>query len=200
MAKADWIKVNPSQGSGNAEVSVSSSSEHTGRLARQSVLTFKAANVADITRNVIQAGKPEFVDIEDAMAVEKAGKTVTISGESNSKKLTFSLGSGDLNISVPDSYLANSLTTSNGENISGDPGAASVYPFSIQIVVPSNETTSPLSRQLIVTNEAGKTDVCNITLASGDAYLTVTIGDINLDYQGTPVAINVESNTTWTIE
>lgn len=200
MAKADWIKVNPSQGSGNAEVSVSSSSEHTGRLARQSVLTFKAANVADITRNVIQAGKPEFVDIEDAMAVEKSGKTVTISGESNSKKLTFSLGTGDLNISVPDSYLANSLTTSNGENISGDPGAASVYPFSIQIVVPSNETTSPLSRQLIVTNEAGKTDVCNITLASGDAYLTVTIGDINLDYQGTPVAINVESNTTWTIE
>lgn len=200
MAKADWIKVNPSQGSGNAEVSVSSSSEHTGRLARQSVLTFKAANVADITRNVIQAGKPEFVDIEDAMAVEKSGKTVTISGESNSKKLTFSLGTGDLNISVPGSYLANSLTTSNGENISGDPGAASVYPFSIQIVVPSNETTSPLSRQLIVTNEAGKTDVCNITLASGDAYLTVTIGDINLDYQGTPVAINVESNTTWTIE
>jgi hypothetical protein len=200
MAKADWIKVNPSQGSGNAEVSVSSSSEHTGRLARQSVLTFKAANVANVTRNVIQAGKPEFVDIEDAMAVEKAGKTVTISGESNSKKLTFSLGTGDLNISVPDSYLANSLTTNNGVNILGDPGASSVYPFSIQIVVPSNETTSPMSRQLIVTNEAGKTDVCNITLASGDAYLTVTMGDINLDYQGTPVTINVESNTTWTIE
>lgn len=200
MAKADWLKTSPSSGSGNAEVSVSSTSEHTGRLARQSVLTFKAANVADVTRNVIQAGKPEFVDIEDAMAVEKAGKTVTISGESNSKKLTFSLGTGDLDISLPPSYLANSLSTNNGVDIAGDPGAASVYPFSIQIVVPSNETTSPQSRQLIVTNEAGKTDVCTITLASGDAYLTVTVGDINLDYQGTPVTVNVESNTTWTIE
>lgn len=200
MAKAEWVKTTPSSGSGNAEVSVSSVSEHTGRLARQSVLTFKAANVADIQRNVVQAGKPEYVDIEDAMAVEKAGKTVTISGESNSAKLTFTLGTGDLAISLPTTYLANSLTTNNGAAIAGDPGAASMYPFSIQIVVPANESVTSLSRQLIVTNEAGKTDVCTITLASGDAYLTVTVGDIALDYQGTPVTINVESNTTWTIE
>lgn len=200
MAKADWIKTTPSQGSGNSEVQVTSVSEHTGRMARQSVLTFKAANVADVSRTVIQAGKPEYVDIQDAMAVDKNGKTVTITGESNSRKLTFTLGTGDLAITLPTSYLANSLTTSNGANITGDPGAAAVYPFSIQLVVPSNDSTEPKTRQLIVEDEAGSTDVCAITLAGSDAYLTVTFGDINLDYVGTPVTINVESNTTWTIE
>lgn len=61
MAKANWVKVNPSQGSGDATVNVSSVSEHTGRVFRTSVLTWKAANVADIQRTVNQAGKPEFV-------------------------------------------------------------------------------------------------------------------------------------------
>lgn len=59
MAKANWVKVNPASGSGNATVNVSSTNEHTGRKARTTILTWKAANVADITRNVSQAGKPE---------------------------------------------------------------------------------------------------------------------------------------------
>ena len=96
MAKADWVKATPSQGSGKGSVSVSSTGEHTGRLARRSILTWKGANVSDVVRNVIQAGKPEYVDIEDTMAVEKNGKLVTITGISNSARLTFSLGVGDL--------------------------------------------------------------------------------------------------------
>ena len=86
MAKANWVKVNPSQGSGNATVNVSSNGEHTGRVARTSILTWKAANVADIQRTVNQAGKPEYVDIADAASADKAGKVVTISGVSNSKE------------------------------------------------------------------------------------------------------------------
>ena len=66
MAKASWVKVNPSQGSGDATVNVSSNSEHTGRVARTTILTWKAANVADVQRAVNQAGKPEYVDIADA--------------------------------------------------------------------------------------------------------------------------------------
>ncbi len=200
MAKADWVKATPSQGSGNAEVSVSSASEHSGRLARQTILTWKGANVADVQRNVIQAGKPEYVDIEDTMAVEKTGKVVTITGVSNSARLTFSLGIGDLDIELPSTYLANSLQTNNGEAILGDPGAMAAYPFSIQVDVPANMGVNPLSRQIIVTDEAGATDVCTLTLASGDAYLTVAEGDINLDYLGTPVSVSVQSNTQWTIE
>lgn len=201
MAKANWVKVNPSQGSGDATVNVSSNSEHTGRVARTTILTWKAANVADIQRTVNQAGKPEYVDIADAASADKAGKVVTISGVSNSKKLTFSFGTGDLtDITLPSTYTANSVSTSNGANISGDPGAAAEYNFSISITVPANDDITAKTRQIIVTDEAGHQDVCTLTSAAGDAYVTIAEGDIELDYQGTPVAVEVKSNTTWTIE
>lgn len=200
MAKANWVKTNPSSGSGDATVNVSSASEHTGREARSTVLTWKAANVADIPRTVNQAGKPEYVDVDDSASADKAGKVVTISGRSNSKKLTFSLGTGDLEISLPATYTANSLSTSNGAAISGDPGASAQYPFSIVITVPANNDTAAKTRQIIVTDEGGHQDVCLLTSAAGDAYVRVADGTIELDYKGTPVTVAVESNTSWTIE
>lgn len=200
MAKASWAVVEPSKGSGDKEVSVKSSAEHTGRLARTTILTFKAANCQDVQRTVNQAGKPEYVDIADSAAAEKTGKVVTISGVSNSKKLTFSLGTGDLDITLPDSYNANSISTANGAEISGDPGALAVYNFSIAVTVPANESVDPKTRQIIVTDDGGHQDVCLLTVVAGDAYLRVTEGEISLDYLGTPVTVNVESNTEWTVE
>lgn len=201
MAKANWVKVTPSQGSGDATVNVSSIAEHTGRVARTSILTWKAANVADIQRTVNQAGKPEYVDVADAASADKAGKVVTISGKSNSAKLTFSLGTGDLTeISLPNTYTANSVSTQNGAAIAGDPGAASEYTFSISITVPANETINAKTRQIIVEDGAGHRDVCTLTSAAGDAYVTIAEGDIEIDYLGTAVAVEVKSNTTWSIE
>jgi hypothetical protein len=200
MAKASWVKTTPSAGSGNATVNVSSNTPHTGRVVRTTILTWKAANVPDVVRTVNQAGKPEYVDVADAASAEKTGKVVTISGVSNSKKLTFSLGTGDLAISLPNTYVANSMNTSNGANISGDPGAQQEYAFSITINVPANTTTSALMRQIIVTDEGGHQDVCLLTSVAGDAYITIAAGDIELDYLGTAVAVKVESNTNWTVE
>ena len=200
MAKASWVKVNPSSGSGNANVNVSSATEHTGRVARTTILTWKAANVANIERMVSQAGKPEYVDVADAASADKEGKVVTISGVSNSKKLTFTLGTGDLTITLPSSYTANSVSTNNGASISGDPGAVAEYNFSISITVPANTSTTAKTRQIIVTDEGGHQDVCLLTSAAGDAYVTVAEGVIELDYQGTAVTVEVKSNTSWTIE
>ena len=201
MAKANWVKVTPSQGSGDATVNVASTAEHTGRKARTTTLTWKAANVQDVVRNVSQAGKPEYVDIDDAASADKAGKVVTISGVSNSAKLTFSLGTGDLTtISLPNTYIANSVSTANGAAINGDPGAIAQYNFSISITVPANDDVAAKTRQIIVTDEAGNRDVCLLTSAAGDAYITVQSGTIELDYLGTPVPWTVQSNTSWTIE
>lgn len=200
MAKADWVKVNPSQGSGDANVNASSNAPHTGRVLRTTVLTWKAANVADVPRTVNQAGRPEYVDIDDAASADKGGKVVTISGVSNSKKLTFTLGIGELEITLPVSYTANSINTENGAAISGDPGAIAEYPFSIVINVPANDDIIAKSRQIIVTDEGGHQDVCLLTSAAGDAYVIVAEGTIELDWQGSPVTIAVKSNTTWTIE
>ena len=200
MAKANWVKVSPAQGSGDATVNVSSTAEHTGRNARTTTLTFTAANVDDVVRNVSQAGKPEYVDIAGSATSDKDGKTVTISGKSNSSKLTFSLGSGTLSVNLPSTYIANSVSTNNGATITGDPGASAEYNFSISIVVPANTGTTSLTRQIIVTAADGKQDTCTLTLAAGDAYLRVTVGTIELDYRGTAVSIEVESNTNWSIK
>lgn len=200
MAKADWLNVNPASGSGDANVNVSSKSEHTGRKLRTTFLTWKATNVDDVVRTVNQAGKPEYVDIDDAASSEQTGKVVTIAGVSNSAKLTFSLGTGVLDISLPAGYVANSMATNNGAAISGDPGALAEYPFSISINVPANDSIEPQSRQIIVTDEAGHQDVCLLTLAAGEPYISIEEGTIELDYLGTAVTVTVESNTTWTVE
>lgn len=200
MAKASWAVVSPASGSGNKTINVSSSAEHTGRSARITVLTITAANVDPKTVNVTQQGKPEFVNNNsDTATAGKAGQNVTISGISNSKKLTFSLGTGDLNITLPTSYTAGGVTTANGTAINGDPGATAQYNWSIVITVGENTTISSMSKQIIVTDEGGNTDTCVLTQAAGDAYLTVSNSAIELTYQGTAVSFSVESNTSWTI-
>lgn len=200
MAKANWLSVSPASGSGNATVNVSTLQPHTGRMARTTTLTWKAANVQNVVRSVSQAGKPEYVDLDDAASAGKEGKVVTISGVSNAAKLTFSLGNGNLNISLPSSYIANSVSTQNGAAISGDPGAAAEYNFSISINVPANAGISEQTRQIIVTDGAGNQDVCLLTLAAGDPYITIAEGTIELDWQGTAVTVEIKSNTNWTIE
>lgn len=199
MAKANWAVVNPSSGSGNATVNVSSNTAHTGRVARTTVLTITAANVEAKTVNVTQQGKPAYVDVIDNAAAEKGGQNVTISGKANSQKLTFSLGTGSLVVTLPTTYTAGGVSTSNGSAVSGDPGASAEYDFSIVINVPVNTSIGELSRQIIVTDENGHTDTCLLTQTAGDAMLVVSKTAIELAYTGEAVSFDITSNTSWTI-
>ena len=200
MAKASWCSVSPSSGSGSKTVNVSSTSPHTGRTARNTTLTITAANVDSKTVAVNQAGKPQFVEnTSDTATAVKGGQNVTISGKSNSSKLTFSLGTGSLAITLPSSYTAASLSTNNGANISGDPGASAEYDWSIVVAVPANTSVNEISRQVIVTDAAGNTDVCTITQAAGDSTLTVSKTSIDLTWEGTAVSFDITSNASWSI-
>ena len=200
MAKASWAVVNPSQGSGNATVNVSSSAAHTGRNSRTTILTITAANVEAKTVSVTQQGKPAYVDAQEKATAAKEGQNVTISGKANSKRLTFSLGTGDLNVTIPTSYTAGGVQTNNGSDISGDPGASSEYNFSIVLNVVKNSGTQELSKQIIVTDENGNTDTCLLTQAAGDAVLTVSKTSVELSYTGEAVTFDITSNTSWVIK
>ena len=199
MAKASWAVVNPSQGSGNATVNVSSDKPHTGRNVRTTVLTITAANVEPKTVNVTQQGKPAYVDAIDNAAAEKGGQNVTISGKSNASKLTFSLGSGELDITLPTKYTAGGVQTSNGSAISGDPGASAEYDFSIVISVPANTSTGALTRQIIVSDGEDHTATCLLTQTAGDAMLVVSKTAIELANTGEAVSFDITSNTSWVI-
>ena len=206
MSYASWLVPSKTSGSGNDTVNVTAGADNTGRNARSTNMTFKAANCEDVVRQVTQAGKPEFVSIAGTAAIEKTGGTITISGTSNSKKLTFSLASGGtLVLTLPDNYTANSVSTANGANISGDPGATQEYAFSIQFAnVDANPTISAKSCQLIVTDDGGHTATCTITQAAGDSTLSVSPASVTLDWNAysaeTSASFTVTSNTNWTIE
>ena len=200
MAKASWAVVSPSQGSGNATISVSSSAAHTGRSVRTTSLTITAASVEAKKVAVTQQGKPAFVEAQENASAAKGGQNVTISGKANSQKLTFSLGTGNLQITLPNTYTAGGVTTNNGSAISGDPGAAAEYDFSIVINVPENTGLTDLTKQIIVTDESGKTDTCLLTQAAGDATLSVSKTSLELSWTGEAVTFDITSNTSWTIK
>lgn len=199
MGKASWAVVNPQSGSGNATVNVSSDKPHTGRNVRTTILTITAANVEVKTVAVTQQGKPAYVDAQDNATAEKGGANVTISGKSNSKKLTFTLGTGNLNVSLPSNYTAGGVSTKNGSEINGDPGASAEYDFSIVLSVPANTGISEQTKQIIVTDENGHTDTCLLTQAAGDAYLSVSKTAVELAYTGEAVSFDITSNTSWVI-
>lgn len=207
MSYAAWLQPSKTQGSGNDTVNVTALTDNTGRSARSTNMTFKAANCDDVVRQVIQAGKPEFVNIASAAAVSKDGQQVlTIEGTTNSKQLTFSLASGGtLVLTLPSTYTANSVQTNNGAEIAGDPGASAEFPFSIQFTdIAANPNVTAKSVQLIVTDYAGHTATCTITQAAADATLSVSPTTVNLDWNAateqTSASFSVTSNTNWTIE
>ena len=206
MAYSAWLVPSKTSGSGNDTVNVTAGADNTGRNARSTNMTFKAANCEDVVRQVTQAGKPEFITIAGTAAIEKTGGTITITGTTNSSKLTFSLASGGtLELTLPSTYLANSVSTNNGAAISGDPGASQEFPFSIQFAnVGANPTITAKSVQLIVTDNAGNTSTCTITQAAGDPTLSVSPASVQLDWNAataeTSASFTVTSNTNWSIE
>ena len=180
MSYASWVTPNKVSGSGDDSVSWTGS-PHTGRTARTTTATFDASGVTPVTLTINQAGKTEFVDIDDTASVSKDGGTLTITGTSNSSKLTFALtGGNDIGLVLPASYIANSVTTNNGAAITGDPGAIQQYTFSITFTGIGANT-------------------CTITQAANAPYLSVSPTTINLDASGTAVSVSVSSNTSWTI-
>lgn len=204
MAYASWLNPSKVSGSGNDTVNVSAKSSNTGRNARSTTITFKAANCSDVARTVTQAGKPEFVNIQSAASVVKAGvATLTVTGTSNSSKLTFSLASGgSLSLTLPTKYTAAGTETNNGAAITGDPGATAEYTFSIAFSnIGANGTINEKTAQLIVTDNAGDSSTCTITQAAGDPTLNVSPASVDLPWDAsTSASFTVTSNTSWTVE
>lgn len=204
MAYASWASPNKTSGNGNDTVSWSAS-EHTGRSSRTTTATFSASGVESKTLTIVQSGKTEFVSFTSSTAaVDKTGGTLTITGTSNSSKLTFALtGTNGIGLTLPSSYTANSVSTTNGSAITGDPGATQQYTFSITFSnIGENTTISAKTSQLTVTPNSGSSDAvtCTITQAAGDAYLTISPTTITIPAAGTPAqSVSVSSNTNWTI-
>lgn len=160
----------PKTGTGNAKVSISCS-ERTGRVDTSPVTFTVKMDGFSVSKSVsvVQKGKPEFVTVNNsAVAVDKKGETVTITGVSNTSKLSFSCPDSEVTFS---SYTANGASATNGVAITGDPGASAQFAFSIPVTVSVNTTASSKSYTLNVVAAGGqKTAVVLTQLASDFTY------------------------------
>lgn len=201
MAKPSWLTVSPTTGSGDGTIN-NSASVHTGRVQRTGTVTVQGSGIASpATYTVVQEPKGEFVSFTDgtSMAIDKSGGTVTITGTSNSAKLTFSWVGSGADVSLPDTYSANGATTSNGAAITGDPGASNQFAFSLTLTVPENETVSTVTRVLKVTASGGQYAQISMEQAAGDPTLSLSTDSITIPQDGTAVSVTVTSNTSWTV-
>lgn len=150
-----------------------------------------------------QSPVAEFVKINPTASVGKEGGTVTITGTSNSTKLTFSLtpdGTHPLTLESPTSYQAAGKDTDNDAVIADDPGATGAFTFSIVFSdIAANTNVYDLVNTLKVTADGGQTANTVITQTAGDPFLEIDKEVIDLDANGTPQTINVNANIRWTI-
>lgn len=200
-----WLTAAPSTG-GSINTTITAT-QHTGRSNRTGVVTFTvtAGGAKTAKFNATQTAKAEFVSwAQSTYSATKSGGTVTMTGTSNSSKITFSLKSGGSIIAtIPTTYTANSNTTNNGAAISGDPGSTAQFSFSIGIVIPANITIDTKSCVIVATPNSGAAVEATINQAAGDVMLDVSPTTITLPASGTASGdegkVNVIANTSWTV-
>jgi archaellin len=200
--KFGFVTVDPVSGSGDQAVNFSGE-KHTGRLQRTINLTVTTNGGAKKALVVNQAAAAEVVRSDSPNAsVQKTGGNVTITGKSNSTKLTFAVTPAEdngLTLQLPANYTAAGKTTANGAVTAHDPGAAGEFVWSITISdVPANVTIEELTATLKVTAAGGQTANVTVTQAAGDSTIELDKNTINLDVNGTQQTVNVTSNDSWT--
>lgn len=200
--KFGFVTVNPVSGSGDQAVNFSGD-KHTGRLQRTINLMVTTNGGAKKALVVNQAAAAEVVRSDSPNAsIQKAGGNVTITGKSNSTKLTFAVTPAEengLTLQLPANYTAAGKITANGAVIADDPGAAGEFVWSITILnVPANVTVEELTATLKVTAAGGQTANVTVTQAAGDSTIELDKEIIDLDVNGTQRTVNVTSNDSWT--
>ena len=164
----------PKTGTGNAKVSISCS-ERTGRVDTSPVTFTAKMNGFSVSKSVsvVQKGKPEFVTFDKtAVAVDKKGGTITVTGISNTSKLSFSCPDAEVTFS---SYTANGVSATNGVAIAGDPGAPAQFAFSIPVTISANTTASSKRYTMTVTTESGEVATVIFTQVASDFTYDLTL-------------------------
>lgn len=200
--KFGFVTVDPVSGSGDQAVSISGD-KYTGRLERTANLIVVTNGGVQKALVVNQAAAAESVTSDSPTAtVAKTGGNVTITGKSNSTKLTFAATPAEengLTLQLPENYTAAGKQTANGAVIADDPGATGEFVWSITISnVPANVSIEELVATLSVTAAGGQKAQVTITQAAGDSTLEIDKKTINLDVNGSAQTVNVISNDEWT--
>lgn len=213
MAKAEWVNLSQESGSGDASVAVSSKSPHTGREARETILTWTAADVEHIERTVLQEGAGASTKLHNGNRVSTMETTVFISGTSNEAALSFRMAEpyGNLPFEINSDLRAAGMIIPIKPDgltfIPGDPGKSFAYNFTVglTLIPPEDFVGTAVKSHLVIRGASGKQiSVLIIYHYDEKPYIEISTGTddgvIHLDAEGTPVTVEVTSNTDWVIE
>lgn len=200
-----WV---PKTGTGNAQITIDSVNPYTGRTDRTTSVSGKIVGKTNaVTVTVVEKAAAEFITPDGlTINVDKGGKTIHVTGKSNSKILTFTWKTNFGIANVTSFKVNGSTTATSGTAITGDPGAAGEYTYDVTIVVPKNNTIQVRSATLEIKGE-GSTVVKTITItqALGDSYLYLksqgtTTATVIIPRGGGKQTLDVLSNDEWTFE
>lgn len=202
--KQNGIVVSPSTGSGDTTLQVKAEIANRGNRVNQlAAFEVEGTGVAmkkQFVANHLPAA--EFIEFDTKNpAVDKDGGTVTLTGKSNSKKITFSKGTGDIidaNLAAI-KFTANGAAATSGTAISGDPGAKAKYSFSLTLTAAANETIEARTQQIIVTADGGQKATATLNQTAGDPFIEVVPTNIDVPQDGSAVQVSVDTNTTFTV-
>lgn len=202
--KQNGIVVSPSKGSGDTTLQVKAETANRGNRVNQ-LATFEVEGVGVTTRKRFVANHlpaDEFIRFDNTKpAVDKGGGTVTLTGKSNSKKITFSKSTGDIIDAALEAiqFTANGAAATSGIAISGDPGAKAEYRFSLTLTAAANETIEARIQQIIATADGGQKATAALNQTAGDPFIEVAPTKIDVPQNGSAVQVSVDTNTTFTV-
>lgn len=202
--KNNGIVVSPSTGSGDTTLQVKAETANRGnRVAQTATFEVEGAGVA-VKKQFVANHLPaaEFIEFDNTSpAVDKGGGTITLTGKSNSQKITFSKGTGFIikaDITAI-KFIANGVQAISGTNISGDPGAKAKYSFSLTLTAEGNETIQSRTQQIIATANGGQRATTTLKQTAGDPFIEVAPTKIDVPQNGSAVQVTVDTNTTFTV-
>lgn len=202
--KQNGVVVSPSTGSGDTVLQVKAEVVNRGnRLTQTATFEVEGTGVAEkkqFVANHLPAA--EFIEFDNTSpAVDKNGGTVTLTGKSNTTKITFSKGAGDIiNADVSAiSFTANGSSATSGTAITGDPGAKAKYSFSVTLTAAENETIEAKTQQIIAIAAGGQKATATLNQTAGDPFVEVTPTKVDVPQNGSAVQVTVDTNTTFTV-
>lgn len=202
--KQNGIVVNPSSGSGDTTLQVKAETTNRGnRVVQRATFEVEGAGVA-VKKQFVANHLPaaEFIEFDNKNpAVDKGGGIITLTGKSNTQKITFSKGVG-LIIKADIAaikFTANGVEATSGIAISGDPGAKAKYSFILTLTAAGNETIEARTQQIIATASGGQKATATLKQTAGDPFIEVTPTSIDVPQDGSAVQVTVDTNTTFTV-
>lgn len=202
--KQNGVVVSPSTGSGDTTLQVKAEVVNRGnRLTQTATFEVEGSGVAEKKQFVANhLPVAEFIEFDNASpAVDKDGGSVTLTGKSNTTKITFSKGAGDVigaDISAI-KFTAKGASATSGIAITGDPGAKAKYIFSVTLTAAANETIEARTQQIIATAAGGQRATSTLNQTAGDPFIEVTPTEIDVPQDGSAVQVTVDTNTTFSV-